>query len=216
MILLRAAVLTIAFAFAIAPAAGTRRRSAGGLRIPFTRAECVQAALEQATESGDPIEKIVLDGSEARTRRATSTCFWLRRAQIHAQITELRSSMDRADNYASEPLRTDARISRSSYSDDPAALAAWLTSSSAARLRASSPTSLPAASSRPTSASSFTLEPERPDLERRSLAVAVDRGGRRSREFSSPSTGIPGAEIGACQARALRGEEQVQVPEGKI
>jgi murein L,D-transpeptidase YcbB/YkuD len=175
MVVLRIAFLVAAWAAIVQPATaaddtalfGARdsdvRWSQVSARLASAKVQAVEAALEAAKDSGDPIEKHVLDGVRGFYEARGFTTLWFGADAPSPQMAELRRSMDEADLYGLDP----ATYATPSFEDrryyDPQRLAQADVEFSRAVARFV--THISSGRIRPTDISKLiTLQPERPDI----------------------------------------------------
>jgi murein L,D-transpeptidase YcbB/YkuD len=178
MIALRCVSLILAFWVVTAPAvARIDDRTLGEReRIATAQQQAVIDVLDAATDSGDPIEKIVLDGVWQFYERRDFDLLWLRNGAASNQMLELRDLMNAAAEDGLDAAAYETPDFAAAYALDPATLAQADVEFS--RCVARYVTHLGSGRIRPTDISKLiTLEPARPDigeaLQRLSHAVDV-------------------------------------------
>jgi murein L,D-transpeptidase YcbB/YkuD len=226
MIVLRFALLLGALA-AAAPAAaatdvallGARETSIAWnqvlARLATAKVQAVEAALDQAKDGGEPIERAVLEGVRGFYEARGFRPLWFEAKERSAQMVALRRSMDGADQYGLDPAAyaTPLIVDRRYYDPDRLAAADVEFSRTVARFV----THIASGSIQPTDISRLiTLEPERPDL-----GEALSHLARAP----SPGAALDGYEPQPPQYQALKrklaelrtredDDQRIVVPEG--
>jgi len=218
MIVLRCLALVLALWVVTAPAVARIDDLAFGEheRIPTAQQQAVIDVLAAGTDSGDAVEKIVLDGVRHCYEAANFDLLWLRNGAVSNQMVELRDLMNTAADDGLDVAAYETPHFAIAYPADPPtrAQADVEFSLSVARYV----THLASGRIRPTDISKLiTLEPERPDtrevLQRlsRSTNVAADLA-----SFAPPHPEYQALKGALAKLRATSSEpEPVVVPGGE-
>ncbi|MBC8130323.1 MAG: peptidoglycan-binding protein, partial [Rhizobiaceae bacterium] len=217
MIVLRSVALVFALALMAAPAVARIDDFPPGFVLPSPQQKAVGALLAEATDAGDPIEAIVLDGVRHAYEARDFDLIWLTDRNARPQMVELRSMMDQASVYGLDPASYPTPDLAPSYPDDVQRLAQADVEFSRAVGRFV--THISSGRIQPTVISKLiTLEPERPDIGEalvrlsRSTAIAADL-----RSFEPSHRDYRALKSELARLRALPGEpERIIVPEGDL
>ncbi len=217
MTVLRAAVLILALAVLTMPAAARIDEFSPAFVAPSPQQEAVRAALDQATDSNDPIEAIVLNGVRASYEARNFDLRWLGDRKASRQMTALRRMMDRASDYGLDAVSYPTPSFAPRYLDDPTQLA--YADIEFSRAVARFVTHISSGRIRPTDISRLiTLEPERPDIGdalsrlSQSDAIAVDLG-----RLEPPHRQYHALKSALAKLRALPVDaDRIVVPEGGL
>lgn len=216
MIVVRCLSLIIALFVMAAPAFARVDDLPFGAHLPTAQEQAVSDALAASSDSGDPVEKIVLDGVRLSYAARDFGLLWLRNGAASNQMVELRDLMNAAGDDGLDPAAYATPHFATAYPADPAGLAQADVEFSLAVARYV--THLASGRIRPTDVSKLiTLAPERPDIGEalsrlsRSAAVPVDLA-----SFAPPHPEYRALKAALAKLRAAAGgPEPVVVPEGK-
>jgi murein L,D-transpeptidase YcbB/YkuD len=217
---LRVALLFPALAFFATPtfALVDRDPSAETIVQPSPRAIAVQAALDQAGETADPIEKLVISGVRDFYTARNFEPLWLADLHPTAQMSALRQAMDDATDYGLDPGSYATPNLAPSYPDDPPRLAAadveftlavarFVTHVASGRVAPSDISAL------------ITLQPERPDIGEAlsRLSQSADPAANIAL-YEPPQEQYAALKTALAELRktAAEEEERVVVPEGDL
>ncbi len=191
--------------------------AASQIALPSERQAAVKADLDAATDAGDPIEKIVLDGVRSFYAARDYDLLWLGDLTAPERMTTIRREMDKAADYGLDPKDYATPKFASHYADDPKVLAAADIEFSRALARFV--THIASGRIRPVDVSpDITLDPERPDIAKvltrlsQSPSIAADLKGY---EPPHPQYFALKAELAKLRASA-DDAPKVVVPDGAL
>jgi L,D-transpeptidase YcbB len=188
------------------------------ITTPSPRAVAVRAVLDEASDTGDPIEKIVLGGVRDFYAARNDDLLWVGHLDAPQQATTLRTAMDKAADYGLDPHAYATPKLAEHYPDDPRRLAEADVEFSLAVARLV--THIASGRVDPAAISHLiTLEPERPDIAEaltrlsQSVNVAADLA---SYEPQHPQYVALKAQLAKLRASATEEEERIVVPDGGL